>query len=478
MSSVRRRLLAVVALVLLGCSADPDQEAVTAAQSELFLDANATPWPGGQVRVCWFENDETLPNFKVMWRKIRNLANTSWPAVSGVLFTGWDRCDQMGNYVQVVLQPGQGGGTLGFGVGRYSIFLGMDDPRFTDGSMGAHELGHALGFAHEMNREDFTGECSDPNKIAGNTLDTGPDRNTIMALGYCNDNRTLSNWDAVGARKLYGTRVPAFFPLTTWFDTNSGWATGGAPSFRSSLRSSYKPKAENGWVFANQVVGTVPLKRYTKGLQTISTPNRAAQTAAVNDGWTFVATEGYVHTQKWEGQIPLQTWKESSTGRLLTTTRQSPTLGWSLVRTEGYIFGDRPFDLVWLMWNGTRGDNLSSSQNSTVVARGDASGYSFVGFDGAISRYGVKGMVPLKSYYHAGRGDYFLTATVAGENSAVAAGYDFMRNEGYVYPDSQPGTVAMKSYWNGGTEDNFTTLTIGHPGGYILVRTEGYGFGL
>jgi hypothetical protein len=44
------------------------------------------------------------------------------------------------------------------------------------------------------------------------------------------------------------------------------------------------------------------------------------------------------------------------------------------------------------------------------------------------------GTVPLKLFWHAGRGDNFTTATAVGEQHALSGGYKFARIEGYVYP--------------------------------------------
>jgi len=88
-------------------------------------------------------------------------------------------------------------------------------------------------------------------------------------------------------------------------------------------------------------------------------------------------------------------------------------------------------------------------------------------------------VVPLKLYFSDARGDNFLTATQAGEQSAQAAGYRFVRIEGYVLPNQQPNTVALKTFWSPAREDNFATATAtGEQDavqvGYQFIRTEGY----
>ncbi len=88
------------------------------------------------------------------------------------------------------------------------------------------------------------------------------------------------------------------------------------------------------------------------------------------------------------------------------------------------------------------------------------------------------GLVPLKLYWHGGRGDNFLTGTAEGEASAIAAGYVFVRVEGYAYAAEMPGTVPLWLYWHAGREDNMTATAVGGPvatgHGYAQVRIEGW----
>lgn len=91
-------------------------------------------------------------------------------------------------------------------------------------------------------------------------------------------------------------------------------------------------------------------------------------------------------------------------------------------------------------------------------------------------------LVPLKLFYSEQRRDNFRTATAVGEQDALAAGYRFVRIEGYVWPAPQPavkGLVPLRLYWHEGRGDNFLTTCdadelAAKEAGYRFVRIEAY----
>ncbi|KAF0178190.1 MAG: peptidase M23B [Alphaproteobacteria bacterium] len=81
---------------------------------------------------------------------------------------------------------------------------------------------------------------------------------------------------------------------------------------------------------------------------------------------------------------------------------------------------------------------------ATPQAAADAAalGYAVITIDGFCHTTQQPGAVPLKRYWHAGRGDYFTLASSASEASAVAAGYQYVGTECYV-PLARPAETLM-----------------------------------
>jgi hypothetical protein len=87
--------------------------------------------------------------------------------------------------------------------------------------------------------------------------------------------------------------------------------------------------------------------------------------------------------------------------------------------------------------------------------------------------------MPLKLYWHSGRGDNFSTATQQGEQDALAVGYHYVRREGFVSTTSSPRRVRLELYYSHPREDNFSVSTTwgktdAQKAGYTFIRTEGY----
>ena len=132
-------------------------------------------------------------------------------------------------------------------------------------------------------------------------------------------------------------------------------------------------------------------------------------------------------------------------------------------------------------WSGSREDNFTTGSREGK-ASANAAGYQRARQEAEVADAPGPDLVPLKLFYSEERRDNFSTATAVGERDALAAGYRFVRIEGYVWPAPQPATqglVPLRLYWHEGRGDNFLTTCkadeqAAKDAGYRLVREEAF----
>lgn len=137
------------------------------------------------------------------------------------------------------------------------------------------------------------------------------------------------------------------------------------------------------------------------------------------------------------------------------------------------IFEDRK--ALALYWNAERADNAS------LGTTGEFARYVQVREQAQVLIGPAAEAVPLKRFFHSGRGDHFTTATEKGQSDALAVGYRYAGIEGWAYAQPQPGTRPLRLYWNEARGDNLLTGTAedersAGAAGYLFAQVEAHAY--